>query len=233
MKSYSKLALLVVLALFLVLTACTRQASKAPTAVTPSAEASFPYVTQGAVTGFGTQTAQAAAAGAGVVTATPGVDVATLTPAAGGAAAEPTATTAAGAGQAGGGQGPTATTAPAVNTPVVTPPSSYTLQQGEWPICIARRYGLDLGTFFSQNGLNMNSRPAAGTVLKIPTGSSWNTAYGPRSLKAHPTTVSVGAGDTVYSIACAFGDVTPEAIWAVNGLATGSSVKAGTQLKIP
>lgn len=240
MKSYTKIVLLVAMTLFLTLTACTRQASKPPVAVpTATGEAPFPFITPGGINIFGTQTAVAANPQAvGLLTTTPQVGLSTGTP-------EP------GAGQTGGGQVVTATPAtsgggPAVgeqsgggiatvviNTPVITTPSTYTLKKGEWPICIARRYGLDIGALLAANGLTMSSKPGAGTTLTLPTNSPWNDAYGSRALKAHPTTYTVGSGDSVYSIACNFGDVAPESILAVNGLSSPSDLKAGTTIRIP
>lgn len=121
------------------------------------------------------------------------------------------------------------------STPLVLPtlsrPETYTLQRGEWPICIARRYNLDLDTFFALNNLNMNSRPPAGTVLKIPATGTWNS--GPRSLKTHPADYTVKAGDTIYSIACDFGDVDPMAIVAANNLQPPYTLNAGDILRIP
>jgi LysM repeat protein len=121
----------------------------------------------------------------------------------------------------------------AVAVPTLTRPSSYTLQKGEWPICIARRYDLDLNAFFSANGLTMASKPGVGTVLEIPSNGNWDeAALGKRALRAH-TDYKVGSGDTVYTIACYFGDVSPEAIRAVNGLGSDGDVSAGTTIKIP
>ena len=242
MKSNNKIVLLVAIALFLTLTACNRPASTAPVALaTVTGETSFPHTTPGGVNNLGTQTAIAANSQqvAGGVGTTPEVILATGTP-------EP------GAGQDGGGQTVVATpedntgggsatgndsgggvAAPVVNTPVITTPSTYTLQKGEWPICIARRYGVDIGALLSINGLNMNSKPGVGTTLTIPAGSTWNSTYGSRTLKAHPTSYTVGAGDSVYSIACNFGDVAPESILAVNNLASASDLKAGSTISIP
>lgn len=115
--------------------------------------------------------------------------------------------------------------------PTLSRPETYTLQKGEWPICIARRYNLDLNAFFSANNLNMNSRPAEGTVLKIPASGSWTS--GPRALKAHPADYTVQAGDTIYSIACDFGDVDPMAIAVANNLQAPYTLKAGTVIRIP
>lgn len=131
---------------------------------------------------------------------------------------------------------PTATNTPAPTAtlpaiPTLTRPETYTLQKGEWPICIARRYDLDVSTLLSANGLNMNSSPAEGSVLKIPASGTWNS--GERELKAHPTDYTVVSGDTIYKVACAYGDVSPEGIAAANGLAAPYSLTAGQVLRIP
>ncbi len=227
MKKYSKIALLVVSVIFFTLTACTMPASKPPAiSPTPTGEAPFPVFTS-SVGQFGTQTVIAQTP----VSTTPQVTVATFTPAPGAAGATtPSAATQTPQAQP---QTQPSTGGVAVNTPVINRPTTYTLQKGEWPICIARRYNLDIPSFFSANGLNMNSKPAAGTTLNIPASGSWNPVYGSRSLKAHPTTITVTAGQTLYSSACAYGDVAPESILAVNGLSSASDIKAGMSLKIP
>lgn len=227
MKANIKIALLVVLVLFLALTACTRLATtKSPaTAATATGEAPFPFTTQG-VANFGTQTAVAKTPQVVVATNTPEVVVqqGNNTPQA--PAANPTAAPATNT------KAPEAPAA-AVNTPVVTRPSTYVLQKGEWPICIARRYNLDIPSFFALNGFTMDSKPAAGVTLRIPSGGSWNPNYGNRAYNSHPTTYTVNSGDTINTIACRYGDVTPDAILAVNGLSSASDVKAGSTLKIP
>ncbi len=224
MKIYSKMALLVVLVLFLSLTACTLKASTPPP-VTPTTagEVPFPFTTPGDVATFGTQTAIAQTP----VSTTPQVTVSTETPAQEGGGQEAPAAQAPEAPQA------EAPAAAAVDTPVVSRPASYVLQKGEWPICIARRYDLDLSSFFANNGMNMNSKPAAGTTLRIPSSGNWSANYGARPLKQHPATYNVVAGDTVYTIACKYGDVAPESILAVNNLSNASDVQAGMSLQIP
>jgi len=123
---------------------------------------------------------------------------------------------------------PTATL-PVIPTP--TRPDSYTLQKGEWPICIARRYNLELEGFLATNNLNMNSRPAEGTTLRIPTTGTW--VSGERALKAHPADYTVKAGDTIFTIACAFGDVDPLGIAAANQLQSPFTLTSGQVLRIP
>lgn len=120
-------------------------------------------------------------------------------------------------------------------TPYVLPtldrPDNYTLKQGEWPLCIARRYNLEISSFLAANGLTLDSKPAEGAVLKITSSGAWNS--GPRSLINHPDTYTVSSGETIYSIACAYGDVDPMAIVAANGLASPYTLKAGQTLQIP
>lgn len=123
---------------------------------------------------------------------------------------------------------PTPTMAP---IPTLTRPSTYTLKHGEHPFCIARRYNLDVAKLLSINGLNVNSKPPVGTTLKIPESGSWNT--GDISLKSHPDTYTVRSGDTINSIACQYGDVSPEAIAAANGLKEPYNLTAGQVLQIP
>lgn len=223
MKKYPKLALLVVMVLFLSLTACTLKASTPQAATKAPTEQPVPGIT-GDLTAFGTQTAVAQATNG----TPPQVIVSTETPP--------------GPSESGGGQQASATpqgqtqnqpqSQPAANTPVISRPTTYSLQKGEWPICIARRYNLDLSQLFSMNGMNMNSKPGVGTVLKIPSGGSWSANYGSRSLRPHPASYTVASGDTIYSIACRYGDVAPDSILAVNGI-SANDIKPGLKLNIP
>jgi LysM repeat protein len=129
---------------------------------------------------------------------------------------------------------PKPTSVPQVVQPLPTegkPPATYTLKKGEFPWCIARRYNVNPVEMLSLNGLNVNSQVPVEYVLKIPqTGNS----FGPnRDLKAHPVDYTVRAGDTIYSIACAFGDVNPDAIVAANNLTSPFTLTAGAVIKIP
>lgn len=119
-----------------------------------------------------------------------------------------------------------------IPTPEVIRPAKYTLQPGEWPICIARRYDLDVATLLAINGLDLSSKPGSGVTLNIPASGNWSKNYGIRSLRAHPVDYTVQSGDTLYTIACRFGDVTPEAIIAVNSL-SDTALSAGQILHIP
>jgi LysM repeat protein len=134
-----------------------------------------------------------------------------------------------------------ATTEPEVAAPTTTPipvpsatpgrPATWTLQRGEHPYCIARRFDVNPNELLRASGLSQNSTYYAGMVLTIP--QSGNKFPGNRSLQPHPDTYTVVSGDTVYSIACKYGDVDPYAIAAANGLTEPYKISPGQQLHIP
>lgn len=146
---------------------------------------------------------------------------------------------------------PNATETPIVNSgdtqasenptplPAVTPipattgrPSTYTLQKGEFPFCIARRFNIDPDELLALNGLTRSqSYFTPGTVLKIP--QAGKAFPGARALLVHPTQYTVLSGDTIYSIACKFGDVDPLAIASQNGLSSPYTLTVGSQISIP
>jgi LysM repeat protein len=113
-------------------------------------------------------------------------------------------------------------------------PASYTLQQGEFPYCIARRYNVDPNELKSLNGLVDSQIVQPGLVLQMPqTGDPFPA---PRALSPHPTTYTVtGNNDTtIYAVACLYGDVFPESIsQANNNLPLSTVLTAGQQLAIP
>lgn len=130
---------------------------------------------------------------------------------------------------------------PVVSTPVpqapqptvqTTKPGTYTLQQGEFPWCIARRFNVNPEELCSLNGISCaQNYYVPGTSLRIP--QSGNVFPGSRALIPHPAQYTVRPGDTIYSIACKFGDVDPVNITAVNGLGSGSNLTTGTTIQIP
>jgi LysM repeat protein len=126
---------------------------------------------------------------------------------------------------------PTSTPLPTVVVPTLTRPAEYTLMPGEFPFCIARRFNLDPEQLLSLNNLGPNDLLDPGTILQIPQTGTW-LGEG-RVRNPHPTTHTVTAGETVYSIACFYGDVSPEAIIAVNGLEEPFDLTPGQTLSIP
>ena len=113
--------------------------------------------------------------------------------------------------------GPTTTPVPAG----VRPPT-YTLQNGEFPFCIARRFNVDPDALLSASGLTSPDIYYAGLTLTIPQSGAFP---GSRMLASHPTTYSVLSSDeTVYSVACKFGDVDPAAIAAANNISVSVKI---------
>jgi LysM repeat protein len=116
--------------------------------------------------------------------------------------------------------------------PTESRPSTYTLQSGEYPYCIARRFNVDPGELLAFNGMLNRGTFFASMVLQIPpTGKPFP---GDRMQKAHPAPYKVSRADeTMYTIACQFGDVDPAAIAEANGISIDSEWFIGQQLNIP
>jgi LysM repeat protein len=125
----------------------------------------------------------------------------------------------------------------ATSTPIVyvqpTPgsiPTTYTLQQGEYVFCIARRFDVNVTELLELNNLALDTLIGPGLELQIP--QTGNPFEGDRVLQDHPTTYTVQEGDTLGSIACSFGDVLPELIMQQNNLSS-PDVNPGDELVIP
>jgi LysM repeat protein len=130
-------------------------------------------------------------------------------------------------------QAPQQLTATPIIVSTATPgiPKTYQLQKGEFPFCIARRFNVDQYELLNINGLSLNSQPQVGFTLKIP--QTGNPFSGDRSLQDHPTTYTVAAGDTIYTVACKYGDVDPLAIAQANDLSAPYTLEAGDKINIP
>jgi len=129
--------------------------------------------------------------------------------------------------------GAPAPTATAVMYVQATPggaPASYTLAEGEFPFCIARRFDVNQNELLELNGLAAESFVYAGQVLEIP--QTGNPFDGTRTLHEHPTTYKIESGDTLNTIACYFGDLSPDMIALQNNLST-SELPPGEVLIIP
>jgi LysM repeat protein len=125
-----------------------------------------------------------------------------------------------------------ATSTPA---PVGAKPGSYVLKEGEFPYCIARRFNVDPDQLLSANGMTEAQAESlsAGTTLVIPSG---NAFPGDRSLHDHPATFIVGTTyptNTVYGVACYYGDIDPSVIAQANGISTDATLTNGQSLSIP
>jgi LysM repeat protein len=234
MKTYRALIMVLVLLMVIGLVACNRSLapSKKQPGQTQTAAPTSPTDVMNQIYLFATQTAMVAqgtplAPGATGAVTTPQVPAETGQPAvppAGAATAtqQPVA--------------PPPTAAPTravIVVPTATPgiPTNYVLQTKEFPYCIARRFNVDPGELLRLNGLSSYSVYYAGMNLRIP--QSGRPFPGNRSLMPHPDTYIVRAGDTIYSIACMYGDADPNAIALANGLTPPYRMTPGQSLYIP
>jgi len=221
-KRFLSIVVIVVFAASM-LAACSRSASKAPTKAVAT-KGNFPSLKTPQVSQQDAIKTQTAIAKQNL---NPILDQPTATPAAQEPAANPTATSAPAQPQA------TVAPVPVGSVPTVTPglPTTYKLQQGEFVYCIARRFNVNPDTMLSLNGLSISSFVYEGMTLKIPqTGGKFPDG---RALKTHPATYTVVASDTIYSVACKFGDVEPWAIAMANNLAAPYKLTAGSVINIP
>jgi LysM repeat protein len=228
----------------ILISACNQPYSQQPTATAASPGPSLfesPIVqtpgAMGTVESFGTATALALSGTplVGVPTQTLSLPLdgtsqsllATLTPTPLGGGPVSTSTSTLAVGQTASTIGPLPTSAP-----VGVRPATYELKRGEFPYCIARRYDLNPQELLTRNGLTSAEayNLATGTVLSIPQSGSFP---GTRALRNHPATYTVASStETVYSIACLFGDVDPARILEANNL-SGTSLTVGQALNIP
>jgi len=236
-KKFSLISILG-LAAILLLVSCSRAASQAPLA-TPTGKTATPV---GQATGLGqiqmvgttqmlqtmtaaskqTQTAQGTNPGGSLATSTQIGTVSntpnplTLVPPTG------VATT------------PVAGVTQVVIVPTSTPgrPATYTLMPGEFPWCIARRFNVNGDELLTLNGLTGTELYQPGMVLRIP--QSGNPFVGERSLHTHPSTYTVSsADDTIYKVACYYGNVDPTQIIAANSLVSPYTLHINQTLNIP
>lgn len=228
--------------LLLALVACERPASTPPggeaTATTAPGDFPVPGSTDDVMSqleAFATQTAMAEQGGTPQAVGpspTPGGEVEATSPATEATqpaeqAGEPTPTQAPTSAQ------PVQPTNPPAPVPTKTPgtPKSYTLHTGEFPYCIARRFDVNPNDMLRLSGLSAGGTYSAGTVLKIP--QSGSNFPGRRALNSHPTTYTIRSGDTIYTIACYFGDVDPNDLIAANSLTSPYKLTSGQSLHIP
>ena len=110
-------------------------------------------------------------------------------------------------------------------------PDSYVLHSGEHIYCLARRFNIYPEDIVDYNGYEYGTLQYPGdTILIPPAGRPY---VGNRALQYHPADYTVIYGDTLYSIACLFGDVDPRSIAAANDLDVDQVLTPGTVLQIP
>lgn len=232
MNSRTKyISLVIIMILALSLSACERAASQAPQEPLATPEVSGMDLVEQMIATEGTETAANPDGGETSPTEVPPLDA--LPPLEGEQQPPADAQPAADA-------PPTETQEPAPAEVVPQPlvetvrPGTYTLQKGEFPYCIARRFNVNPRELMSLNGLSVAQSTALqpGLTLQIPqTGTIFP---GTRALQPHPTTYTVQSGtETIYSIACKFGDVDPVNIANQNGLVAPYTLAFGQMLNIP
>lgn len=126
---------------------------------------------------------------------------------------------------------PTPTSAPTPTLQALTRPQNWAVQGGETIYCLSRRFDVDPGDMLAINNLYAGSMLNIGDVLIIPQTGSW--PGGDRQILDHPDTWNVTPGETVYEIACAYGDVWPEHIIQANGLSEPYDLTGIETLQIP
>jgi hypothetical protein len=134
---------------------------------------------------------------------------------------------------------PTATSAPPTESslPILVPvtggkPTSHVMHRGEFPYCLARRFDVHPAELLALNNLSDGYRIGVGSTVLIP--QSGSPFPGSRALRNHPATYVVLAPDeTLYSVACLYGDVDPNAIATANGIPTDAALYTGQPLQIP
>jgi LysM repeat protein len=127
-----------------------------------------------------------------------------------------------------------AATVPVVATSTPGFPDTYTIHEGETVYCLGRRFNIAPNDILVLNALGANSNVYPGDVLKIP--KNGDPFPGDRALHAHSAnmTFTVQApNDTIYKIACYFGDVDPNRIIAANNLKEPYTLTPGQKIIIP
>ena len=110
-------------------------------------------------------------------------------------------------------------------------PDKYVLKKDEFPWCIARRFDINPMQLLRYNGLFIGQIFYAGTVLKIPPDPK--PFPGKRYLHPHTDAYTVRPGDSIYKIACFYGDLDPIEIAQANNLAKPYKVNPGQLLSLP
>jgi peptide/nickel transport system permease protein len=111
-------------------------------------------------------------------------------------------------------------------------PLTYTLHSGEYPYCIARRFNVDPNELLALNGLSNRQNFFTRVVLQIP--QTMKPFPGERRLRDHPRNYTVSTStETLYTIACQFGDLDPQMIAETNHISVDSTLSIGQQLSIP
>jgi hypothetical protein len=110
-------------------------------------------------------------------------------------------------------------------------PEVYYLHRGEFPWCLARRFDVNPRQLMRVNGFYYGQIFYPGQAIFFPLNPQ--PFPGNRALRPHPSTYWVGYRETIYSIACYYGDVDPIYLAEVNGIAPPYRLTPGQVLQVP
>jgi LysM repeat protein len=110
-------------------------------------------------------------------------------------------------------------------------PKVHSIHTGEFIYCLGRRFDVSPYDILRANGLYGSWIVPAGQKITIPQNGDPFPAE--RALKLHPVMHTVQQAETIYTIACQYGDVFPEAIIYANNLVAPYILTPGTQIIIP
>ena len=126
---------------------------------------------------------------------------------------------------------PTAAAPVAIALPVTAVPNKYRLHTGEFPFCLARRFNVNPHEIMALNSFHYGQIFHAGQIVKIP--HTGNPFPWQRALRSRPGSYVVQPTDTIYSIACLYGDLDPMVLASANGLEKPYRLNPGQVLNIP
>lgn len=125
------------------------------------------------------------------------------------------------------------TTVPSGPAPTLVVPTSYTIHKGEHPYCLGRRFDINPADILAANGLSAASASSLSVGAKLVIPQNGRPFGGNRSLQPHPASYTVRSNDTIYIVACYFGDVAPETIIWANNLVDPYKLTPGQVLNVP
>ncbi len=119
-------------------------------------------------------------------------------------------------------------------TPVEMRPNRYTVRPGESPNCLARRFDVDPQELLKVNGLQEGSIINVGQELKLPLDTHFpGERRVPGTVRPDPEGYWVSPGETIYMVACYYGDIFPEEIIEANNLKEPYDISGIKNLIIP